>query len=58
VKVELHDGAAYQPRSEMAYDGLGQRRSLTAYEGRGSLTSYYAVDPPAASRPLVAEADG
>jgi hypothetical protein len=58
VEVDLHDGAAYQPRSEMAYDGLGQRRLLTASEAGLGLTSHYAVDPIAASRPLVAEADG
>ncbi len=44
VKAEQHDGSAYQAVSEMAYDGLGQRRQVIAWSGGISTTTTYAVD--------------
>ena len=41
VKVEGHDGTAWQVQSEMRYDGLANRLEMTAYnEGVGETTRY------------------
>jgi len=58
AQVELHDGAAFQLQAEMAYNGLGDRLSLTAYVGGSSLTTEYALDLLSRSRPLAAAAAG
>jgi YD repeat-containing protein len=57
-KVEIHDGAGYQVRAEMSYDGLGGRLSQTAYEGGTSLTTHYTLDSQVGQRPLVATPQG
>jgi hypothetical protein len=44
VQVERHDGSDYELVSEMLYDGLGQRRQMTAWESGLSATTSYAVD--------------
>jgi YD repeat-containing protein len=41
VKVEGHDGTAWQTQSEMRYDGLGNRLEMTSYnEGVGETIRY------------------
>ncbi len=41
VKVEGHDGTAWQTQSEMRYDGLGNRLEMTSYvDGVGETTRY------------------
>ena len=41
VKVEEHDGTAWQTQSEMRYDGLGNRLEMTSYnEGVGETIRY------------------
>jgi RHS repeat-associated protein len=57
VKVETHDGSAYELQAEMAYNGLGQRLSMTAHQGEVSLTTQYLLDLPANARPLAATAN-
>jgi len=44
VKVETHDGTAYQTQAEMVYDGQGRRLGMTASQGGLSLTTAYLVD--------------
>jgi len=58
VRVETHDGAAYQPQAEMVYNGLGQRVSLIAWTAVLSLTTHYVLDPLYEARPLAATAAG
>ena len=55
TNVETHDGSAYQPQAEMAYDGLGQRLSLTGRQAGQSLTTRYLLD---GSQTLAATANG
>lgn len=57
LQVETHDGTAYQPQAEMAYNGLGQRLRMTAHQGELSLTTQYLLDLPAHARPLSATAN-
>jgi RHS repeat-associated protein len=58
TQVEAHDGAAFQLQAEMAYSGLGDRLSLTAFQGGGSLTTEYALDLLSRSSPLAATVAG
>ena len=44
TQVEGHNGQGYQPQAEMAYDGQGQRLSLTGNQDGQSLTSRYLLD--------------
>ncbi|MBN2256694.1 MAG: hypothetical protein JW704_02570, partial [Anaerolineaceae bacterium] len=44
VSVENHDGSAWQDQAEMAYDGLGQRLSMTAWAEGVSATTNYELD--------------
>ena len=41
-----HGGGDYELVSEMLCDGLGQRRQVTAWEGRLAITTTCAVDTP------------
>ena len=58
VKVEKHDGSAYQTQAEMAYDGLGRRLTMTAYAGGQSVTTQYVLDVAGGAQPLAATAAG
>jgi RHS repeat-associated protein len=58
TQVEAHDGAAFQLQAEMAYNGLGDRLSLTAFQGGGSITTEYALDLLSRSSPLAATVAG
>jgi YD repeat-containing protein len=55
VQVERHDDSDYELVSEMLYDGLGQRRQMTAWEGGLSATTTYAVDSQRGGAVLAAE---
>jgi len=55
VAVEAHDGSSWTPQAQMAYDGLGQRLSMTGFADGQSLTAQYVLD---GSRVLSADADG
>ncbi|MDR3574356.1 MAG: hypothetical protein P4L50_10860, partial [Anaerolineaceae bacterium] len=54
IKVELHDGTAYQTQASMGYNGLGQRLSES---GAGQTTSYL-VNQTGDSSPLAAYGGG
>ena len=58
VAVEQHDGSAYAVVSQMLYDGLGQRRQVTAWAGGVSATTTYAVDSQQGSAVLAATSAG
>jgi RHS repeat-associated protein len=44
VKVESDDGSSWNPQAQMAYDGLGERLSMTGYSGSQSVTTQYQLD--------------
>jgi YD repeat-containing protein len=44
VKVEGHDGTAWQTQAEMRYDGLGNRLEMTSYADGVSETIRYQLD--------------
>jgi YD repeat-containing protein len=58
TKGEQHDGTAYQLLSEMAYDGLSQRRLVIAWAGGISVTTTYVVDPAQNGAVLAATSGG
>jgi RHS repeat-associated protein len=55
VAVEAHDGSSWTPQAQMAYDGLGDRLSMTGFAGGQSVTTQYVMD---GSRVLSADASG
>jgi RHS repeat-associated protein len=44
VKVESYGDSGWNTQAEMAYDGLGESLSMTAYAGGQSVTTHYALD--------------
>jgi RHS repeat-associated protein len=44
VKVESHDDSGWNTQAEMAYDGLGERLSMTSYSDGQSVTTQYELD--------------
>ena len=50
--------AGNQPQAEMAYNGLGQRLTTTAYSGGQDVTTQYVVDIACNGQPLMATAGG
>jgi YD repeat-containing protein len=44
VKVEGHDGTAWQTQAEMRYDGLGNRLEMTSYADGVGETIRYQLD--------------
>ncbi len=44
IRVEAHDGTAYQLLAEMVYSGMGQRVQMTGWAEGLSLTTYYTLD--------------
>ena len=49
TRAETHNGTTYQPQAEMQYNGLGERVSMTGWQGEISLTTSYVLDPSASS---------
>jgi RHS repeat-associated protein len=55
TRAETHDGTAYQPQAEMQYNGLGERVSMTGWQGEISLTTSYVLDLTRRNGVLTAE---
>ena len=44
LKVESHDDSCWNAQAEMAYNGLGERLSMTGYAEGQSVTTQYVMD--------------
>jgi uncharacterized protein RhaS with RHS repeats len=58
VKVEEHDSSAWNTQSEMSYNGLGERLSVTAYALGQGATTQYVLDAQQRAAPLIASSGG
>jgi hypothetical protein len=58
TRAEKHDVINYQPQAEMQYNGLGERVSMTGWQGDVSLTPSYVLDLTQRNNVLTATASG
>jgi len=58
IKVEEHDGSAWNVQSEMSYNGLGERLNMTVSALGQSASTRYVLDAQQYAAPLIATSDG